>query len=79
MNVYPVGPVRFVFANLIANFGMEDFRPSTRHAAQPGIFKLRQDFSRWQFCQKFKSVNLYRGPSFEMQLRVGIMQDLQQV
>ena len=37
MDVNPVVPVRFMFANLIANFRMKNFRTTARHAAQPGI------------------------------------------
>ena len=74
MDVDPVAAVSFVFANLVADFWMENLCSTARHAAHACVFELLNDLSGWSLFQKLKPIDFDRRPSFQVELRKVFMQ-----
>src|SRR6266851_5498457 len=46
MNANPGVGVGLMLADFVADFGMEDFRPAARQAAETGLFKFGENVAR---------------------------------
>ena len=75
MHGNPVLGIGFVLAQLVANFGMEDFGATAGHAAQPRVNHLLQDPFHRLFRDETEPADLDGRPSLDMNLGTGFVQD----
>ena len=75
MNAKPVIGIGFMFANDIANFGVEDLGTPTRKTAQARFFEFLKDVTHWPFGKPFEPFPLYRSKSLKMQIGVFLVHD----
>src|SRR5438445_494277 len=75
MNANPGAGVGLVLANLVTNFGMEDFGSSSGQAAQAGFFEFRKDVSRRPSGHPGKPVPFHGRVRFQVQTRVSLVDD----
>ena len=79
MNVQPSMGVRFVLAKLIPNLRMKNLRATAGHTPQTCLTHIFQNPSDRLLGLKLKPIDLDRRPSLEVNLRVGFLQNLDNV
>ena len=75
----PAAGVGFVFADLVADFGMEDFRPAAGQAAEAGLDHVFEDVADVFVGEAAEPVDFDGRPGFEVQLGIGLVQDADDV
>ena len=67
VDVQPVAAIRFVFADLVADFGVENFSAAAGEATQARIDQLLQHPLRRLLGKEFKPVQLNGRPAFKVE------------
>ena len=68
-----------MFADLVADFGVEDFRAATGEAAKAGVDHVLQDFADGFLGEAAEPIDFDGRPGFEMELGIGLVQDADDV
>ena len=79
MDFEPAAGVGFVFADLVADFGMEDFRAAAGEAAEAGVDHVFEDFADGLFREPAEPIDFDGRPGFEVELGVGFVQQADDV
>ena len=66
----PLGGVGLVFADFIADFGMENLRAAAGQTAEAGFLELGEQIARWPARQPGEPVPFHRRVRLEMQTRM---------
>ena len=73
MYIQPLCRVGFVFADLIANFGMEYLGSASGHAAKAGVDQFLEDYAHWLLGLMLEPINLDSRPGLQMQIGIRIV------
>ena len=79
MDFEPAAGVGFVFADLVADFGVEDFRAAAGQAAEAGVDHVFEDLADRLLGEAAEPIDLDGRPGFEVQLGVGFVQEADDV
>ena len=79
VDAQPFAGVGLVLADLVAHFGMENLRAAARQTAETGVLELGQQVARRPARQPGEPVPLDRRVRLEMQTRMGLVDDADDV